>query len=119
MESPTLCPLCGDVLLNEYKPGGYLEKTCDKKVGHTFICSGRPFEPLKVKEIFIFVGAYKELVIHWNLAAKILLVHCPKKLDRHLSQIRPPMPVSIPFIEFDLKDPFKVINKIKTLLPFI
>lgn len=109
MEDISRCILCDEVLLNEYTPGGYLKKSCMKKIDHIFYIEGRPFEELKIKYIVICTGTYRELMIRWNLEEQRLVV----------ARIGGKDSTVLPFIALDFQNPIKTINKIKKLLPFI
>lgn len=111
MEDISRCILCDEILLNEYNHGGYLKKSCAKKVDHIFSIEGRPFEKLKIKYITICTGRYRELMLRWNLEEQRLVV---ARISAN-----PGDSVVLPFIELDFKNPIKTINKIKKLLPFI
>lgn len=113
MKMPIRCPLCNEILLNEYGAGGYLSKNCQIKPDHAFYCSGRPWEDIKISKINILIGSCRELSLHWDMENRILSV-CKSYPEVYSYDSR----IELPFIELDLLDPYRAINKIKTLLPF-
>lgn len=116
MEMPIRCPLCNDILVNEYAAGGYLFKHCETKLNHKFGCGGRPWEEPKISIINISVGKCRELSIYWNLMTKKMSVN---KTPPTSPQIMDPNKwIELPFVEINLNEPYKAINKVKVLLPF-
>lgn len=106
MIMPSKCPVCHDVLLNEYierlDGGSKLRKVCQNKLNHniTWVSKQSPnYDDIE----FIFLKGNPNIV--WNLANKEIYV---KKLYNTI----------IPFFEPDFSNYQNLLHKLKTYLLF-
>jgi hypothetical protein len=112
---PVNCPLCGDVLMNEYK--GHpnrsnfpekLHKTCGRRPDHKFLCVVDRFEEITMIRVDTDLGHF-----YWNYEKKHMFITPPdSKIPLKLNEI------TLPWFEPNMQNKKAFFNKLKTYIIF-
>lgn len=108
MKMPIKCPICGDVLVNEYVDvagGTMLTKKCYKRINHKILF--RAYNKDHDNVDLISIPWERTDVINWYFGSKMCVLN-PLKDDHYY----------LPFFEPDFSNYNKLIDKIKTYLMF-
>ncbi len=113
MKMPSHCPFCQEPLLNEFREtrngDTFLRKTCFRKPDHKVTYVSRCDE-CEIELMGIELHAQDMLRANWNFISKELFV------TRGPPEIATSQPM--PYFEPKLDDYKKLVEKIKTYLPF-
>ena len=121
MNIPTCCPICGDILLNEYdkfvsattgdrKSLVHLVKSCSKRLNHSYFVTLDDKEELFILQISTKLG-----IFYWNFEKKkawVVSNICPPPGEGKRSVI------DLPWFDPDITDSKKFLNKLKTYVTF-
>lgn len=109
MKTPTHCPFCKDPLLNLYTGNRdqYLDKVCNKKVGHKITFAINVFDDDSV--LWIAIPLSLDVSVLWYPSSKSMWLKNTK--DSVANQ-------ELPYFVPDLSNYKKLITKVKTYILF-
>ena len=110
---PVRCPLCDDILLNEYKNNlmsrsGALTKTCNKRLNHKYYCNLDSKEEIYLVQIVLDFA-----IFYWDFTKKKTWF-APNKIPVGKFDTT----TILPWFEPDIKSKKAFFNKLKTYVLF-
>jgi hypothetical protein len=108
MKMPIKCPVCNDVLLNEYLdlPNGRtrLTKTCNKRLGHNIEWEALDNSHDAINKITVSLSKKSEII--WYVYSK------------HVVLINPKGEIRLPYFDPEFHNCKKLMDKVKTYVVF-
>jgi hypothetical protein len=117
MKMPTACPICKEVLMNEFRPeinkNETLIKTCNKRIGHKIMFISHITDHNIVTGLELEFRPKTRAMWVWLPTEDLLSFWISKGSDSDPKTLR-----DIPAFEPDLSNYRKLVNKIKTYMTF-
>ena len=120
MNIPINCPICGDILLNEYdksvaaitgdrKSLMHLVKSCSKRLNHSYFITLNSNEELFILQLSTRFGTF-----YWNFENKKAWAVSTIQPSKGKQTV-----TDLPWFDPDIADSKKFLNKLKTYIIFV
>lgn|SRR5277367_234583 len=111
MKLPINCPVCGDIMLTEFKDLETTYKSCTKRLNHRIIIiSYHDHNNNDVDTIKIRISNDPQIWVTWDFLFKDVYIES--------AEFPETIGLSIPFFKPDLSDYRKLVDKVKTYIVF-